>query len=149
MSRSVSLAALSALVLLAGCGGGGGSSSSGGGYGGGPAAAKTTAKTTASATAGGGGQTVKLAAAASGLRFDTTSLNAKPGKVTLAMMNPQGSGIPHGIAVEGNGIDRDGQVVQGGGTSTVQVTLKPGKYTFYCPVPGHRAAGMVGTLTVN
>jgi uncharacterized cupredoxin-like copper-binding protein len=36
-----------------------------------------------------------------------------------------------------------------GGKSTVTVDLKPGKYTFYCPVPGHRQAGMQGTLTVN
>jgi uncharacterized cupredoxin-like copper-binding protein len=27
--------------------------------------------------------------------------------------------------------------------------LKPGKYQFYCTVPGHRQAGMEGTLTVK
>jgi uncharacterized cupredoxin-like copper-binding protein len=63
------------------------------------------------------------------------------------MANP--SQIPHGVAVEGHGVDKDGQIVQHGGNSTVSVTLKPGKYTFYCPVPGHRQAGMVGTLTVQ
>jgi len=31
----------------------------------------------------------------------------------------------------------------------VTVTLKPGTYQFYCPVPGHKAAGMKGTLTVQ
>ena len=44
---------------------------------------------------------------------------------------------------------KDGKTVSPGGTSTDTLTLKPGKYTFYCPVPGHRAAGMVGTLTVQ
>jgi uncharacterized cupredoxin-like copper-binding protein len=36
-----------------------------------------------------------------------------------------------------------------GGTKVVTVTLKSGTYKFYCSVPGHRAAGMEGTLTVN
>jgi len=31
----------------------------------------------------------------------------------------------------------------------VSVTLKPGKYVFYCNVPGHRQGGMQGTLTVS
>lgn len=63
------------------------------------------------------------------------------------MANP--SGIPHAIAVEGNGVDKDGKTVTQGGNSTVTVDLKPGKYTFYCPVDGHKAAGMQGTLTVS
>ena len=63
------------------------------------------------------------------------------------MDNP--SSLPHAIAVEGNGVDKDGQTVQKGGKSTITVDLKPGKYTFYCPVDGHRAAGMEGTLTVS
>jgi hypothetical protein len=45
--------------------------------------------------------------------------------------------MPHGIAIEGNGVDKDGAVVQPGGTSTVTVRLKPGTYTFYCPVGDH------------
>jgi uncharacterized cupredoxin-like copper-binding protein len=39
--------------------------------------------------------------------------------------------------------------VQNGGVSTVNVKLAPGTYTFYCSVPGHRQAGMQGTLTVK
>ena len=29
------------------------------------------------------------------------------------------------------------------------VKLKPGTYTFFCQAPGHRAAGMYGTMTVK
>ena len=65
------------------------------------------------------------------------------------MNNPSTSGVPHGIAVEGNGVDQDGKTVQPGGKSTDTLTLKPGTYTFYCPVPGHKEAGMKGTLVVN
>ena len=36
-----------------------------------------------------------------------------------------------------------------GGAKTLKLTLKAGTYTFYCSVPGHRAAGMHGTLTVQ
>ena len=36
-----------------------------------------------------------------------------------------------------------------GGTKRLTLNLKPGKYTFYCSVPGHRQAGMEGTLSVS
>lgn len=40
--------------------------------------------------------------------------------------------------------------VSGVGSKDVQkIDLKPGKYTFYCDILGHRAQGMVGTLTVK
>jgi len=29
------------------------------------------------------------------------------------------------------------------------ITFKPGKYTYFCTVPGHRQAGMEGTLTIK
>lgn len=93
------------------------------------------------------GQTITLSADPSKIAFDTKKLSAKAGTVTVSMKNP--SQIPHAIAVEGNGVDKDGKTVSGGGTSTVTVKLKPGKYQFYCPVPGHKQQGMAGTLTVG
>lgn len=81
------------------------------------------------------------------LAFDKKALSAKAGKVTITMKNP--SSIPHAIAIEGKGVDKDGNTVQKGGTSTVSVSLKPGTYDFYCPVDGHKQAGMEGKLTVR
>ena len=83
------------------------------------------------------------------LKFNKSALKTKAGKVTVTMKNPSGSGVPHAVAVEGNGVDKDGKTAQPGGDSTVSVSLKAGKYEFYCPVDGHKQAGMKGTLTVN
>lgn len=81
------------------------------------------------------------------LKFLASSASATPGKVELRMRNM--SSTPHDIAISGAGANQIGPVVSNGGTSTVSASLKPGKYTFYCSVPGHRQAGMVGTLTVK
>jgi plastocyanin len=37
----------------------------------------------------------------------------------------------------------------GGSSQSEKIDLKPGKYTFYCSITGHRAQGMEGTLTVK
>jgi plastocyanin len=101
-------------------------------------------------SAGGGGAKITLAAKEEGgLSFDKKRLSAKAGSVTLTMDNPTSDQFPHAIAVEGKGVDKDGETVQPGGKSTVTADLKPGKYTFYCPVGNHRQQGMEGTLTVK
>ena len=81
------------------------------------------------------------------LKFDKTSLQAKAGKVSIAMKNP--APIAHDVSIEGKGVDQKGKIVKSGGTSTVTADLKPGTYTFYCSVDAHRQAGMQGTLTVK
>ena len=83
------------------------------------------------------------------LKFDKTKLTVKHGKVTLIMKNPGSSGLDHGIAVKGMGLDKDGPIVAPGKTSRVTVKLKPGTYSFYCPVLGHAKAGMKGKITVK
>jgi plastocyanin len=81
------------------------------------------------------------------LKFLASSASASAGQVTINMKNA--SSVPHDIGVKGGGVNQVGQVVQNGGTSTINVTLKPGTYTFFCSVDGHEAAGMKGTLTVK
>jgi plastocyanin len=100
------------------------------------------------AEASGPGGTVKLAASESELKFDTTELTSKPGKVTIDFENP--SAIPHNVQIE----NEKGEVL--GGTETIAsseesatVDLEPGTYTFFCSIPGHRQAGMEGTLVVK
>jgi uncharacterized cupredoxin-like copper-binding protein len=94
--------------------------------------------------------TVNVKADAGGqLKFNKSKLSTKAGKVTIKMMDPSSSGIAHGIALSGKGVNKKGKVVNPGKTTTVTVTLKVGKYTYFCPVPGHKQAGMRGTLTVK
>jgi plastocyanin len=83
------------------------------------------------------------------LRFNTKRLSAPAGKVSIVLTNPRSSGMPHGIAIKGRGVNASGKVVGPGKRTTVTTTLKRGSFTFFCPVPGHAAAGMTGTLTVH
>ncbi len=78
------------------------------------------------------------------LAYTATKATGNPGPVTIEM--PNKSGTQHDIAIAGLG---KGEIVTTG-TSSFKATLDAGKtYTYYCSVPGHRAAGMQGTLTVK
>jgi plastocyanin len=132
-----------AALAVAGCGG---SSSNSGGGGSTPTSTPATGSGGSSSSSG-GGSGVPVAADPNGaLKFTTTSLKAKAGTVTFDFTNK--ASIPHGFAIKGNGVNAKGKTVTGG-SDTLTVKLKPGTYTFYCPVPGHEAAGMKGTLTVS
>jgi plastocyanin len=92
--------------------------------------------------------TLKLAANPAGqLAYTTKSLSAKAGKVTVDFSNA--SPVEHDVAIAQGSTVAGQTPVFTGGSKTVTVTLKPGSYVFYCTVPGHRAAGMEGTLTVS
>ena len=95
-----------------------------------------------------GSTTLKLDAAKASLAYNKKVLKAKAGKVTIVMTN-MSAVFQHNVAIKGNGVKVKGKVVGRGGTSKVSVRLKPGKYTFYCTVPGHEAGGMKGTLIVT
>ena len=89
-----------------------------------------------------------IEAASSGLAFASDTASAKAGKVTLNFTNPQP--LTHDVAIEdssGKTIGKTDLIAEGSDSATVD--LKPGEYTFYCTVPGHREAGMEGTLTVK
>jgi plastocyanin len=68
---------------------------------------------------------------------------------SLEIDSPNKSSVDHNIAIDGNGVAEKGPVVKDGGVSKVTADLKPGEYTFFCSVDGHRQAGMEGKLTVK
>jgi len=144
---AVALVLVLAAIGLAACG----SSSSGG--------SETTATETTESNSGTGGEAEgKSAGSASaldfeadpngGLAFTSKEVTAKAGKVTIDFTNPQP--LPHDVAIEdssGETIAETNTVAEGSDSTTAE--LKPGTYHFYCTVPGHREAGMEGTLVVK
>ena len=50
--------------------------------------------------------------------------------------------VDHDLAINGPGVDEKTPVFGAGETRTLEVTLEPGTYDFYCSVPGHKQAGM-------
>ena len=142
------LAAIAAVAsVVAGCGGSSGSGTN-------TRAAASTQRvgavqgqtTTGTATTVNGTTVLNTEASASELAYVPNQLSAPAGRITIRMTNP--SQLQHSIALAVNGI-APGPVVDHGGVSEVTATLAPGTYTFYCTVPGHRQAGMTGTLTVH
>jgi hypothetical protein len=71
-----------------------------------------------------------------------------PGPVILTVEN-RGTGV-HNLFVEGEGISRAaGDNIDAGGSASVDVNLKAGTYTMYCPVLDHREKGEAVTVTVG
>jgi plastocyanin len=160
MSSISAVALLAGLLALAGCGSSSSSSSSSAAA---PASAATTPAESSPATSStpaatapapangsaGGSQTLALSANPEGqLKYSTTSLTAKAGKVSIDFtnMSPEGHNVTVASAA---GATVGATPTFQGSSKTLSLTLKPGTYKFFCSVPGHRMAGMEGTLTVH
>jgi len=127
---------------------------------------ESAATTTAPAAGTGGDNQVDLFTPSAELVFQPDTATAEAGDLTIVWMN--GADTDHDICME----DEQGkpvfdQVVFNGGrersaestppcsktirgrTIRAQATVKPGEYTYWCSVDGHREAGMEGTLTVK
>ena len=103
-----------------------------------------TTTTPATTTApGAAATTVQVSETEFKIAADSTSLKA--GAVTFDVKN--GGKIPHDLAIKG--MSQKTKLIQAGGSATLTVTLKPGKYELYCSVPGHEAAGMKLNITVS
>ena len=90
---------------------------------------------------------VHISAPASGLRYDQKGVHARAGKIRIIFLNR--STLKHNVNVENGEHELGRTTTIGRGTTTVVVTLRAGKYNFYCSVPGHEDAGMRGTLIVS
>ena len=112
-------------------------------------AATTEAPADDSGSGGASGSQIALSADPNGaLAYDTDSLTGADTNVQIAFTND--SGTPHDVRVEdGDANNLGGTDIFAGSTETADLELDAGEYTFFCSVPGHRAAGMEGTLTVE
>lgn len=82
------------------------------------------------------------------LAFVQTTLSTSAGEVTITLRND--SPVPHNVAVRGGSVATEPSLtISGGETADLTVDLPAGEYEFYCEVPGHAEAGMVGTLTAG
>ncbi len=122
------VAALLALsfAFAAGCGG----DENGGGESGGTSAAD---------------QSIQVAAI--DFRFHPADIKVDPGALSIDLRND--GQAPHAIEVEGNGVEEESDTIGPGESTTLDLDLDEGTYEVYCPVDGHKARGMVGTLTVG
>ena len=129
-------------VPLAGCGGGddNGNTSA-------DTSEATQASTSGGAAATGAGGTVDLTTV--DYKFNPSDPTVKSGEVTFTLKNDGQQ--PHSLEIEDvNGQDQELEgTVSPGQDGTLKVNLPPGKYEFYCPVPGHKELGMEGDITVN
>ena len=142
--------AVATVILLGGLSACGGSSSSSTSAANQPASTPgTTTSASKPSSTGAATTSASIAADPSGmLKYNTTSLTVKAGTDKFSFTNK--ASLAHNFTIQGS----NGKVIGAtptfsGSTKTLTVKLKPGTYTFYCSVPGHRQAGMQGTLTVK
>lgn len=127
--KRISTMVISAAVVLAACGGGNGESAE-------PEGERTEAT----------GADIVITGTAS-FDFEPSQVEAEAGTISISMTTEGG---PHTFTVElEEGAETVVQVFGPSEPATGEFELEAGTYTFFCAIPGHREAGMVGTLTVS
>jgi len=116
-------------------------SACGGGSGGGGGAAKSV-----TITAPSGGGTPTLTVEAHDVFLRPNQVKAPAGKLKIDYV--EDGSQQHTLVIDGV---KGFKLEVGPGTKNASgtVDLQPGEYTYYCTVPGHRAQGMQGTITVS
>ncbi len=94
--------------------------------------------------------TLDIVAKAQGTEWEKEEYDAKPGVTNISFTSPEGSN--HNLYLVGPGAPYPLKWGAHAGAPadhlTYAVELQKGTYTFYCAVPGHRAGGMEGKITV-
>ncbi len=150
MRVAASLTPLAVAALLTGCG-----SSSSSGTSSSITAASTSSAPAATSSSGaaGSGSGSGSGSALSMTESEFKIVPASPsvthtGVVTITVKNT--GTVVHALSVQAPGGIISTPDIAPGGTATLKVNLpKAGRYVFFCPIPGHRAAGMQGVLTVG
>jgi len=98
-------------------------------------------------SASAGGAVAESADPSGALMFTRSTLQARAGRVTITFANMAPE--MHNMTIAKGSTVLAATPTFQGGTRTLSLNLRPGTYVFYCSVPGHRQAGMQGTLTVS
>jgi uncharacterized cupredoxin-like copper-binding protein len=134
MLRQVGFGAVAlATVAAMACGGGGGSAAS---------------KTTTGGGAAGAPQDVTVKGTDQ-LKFQPATLTAKANTPIRVTLDDTGDALVHDFVIDNAGGKPFKIEAQINGKATGEFTVPAGTYSFYCSQPGHKEAGMVGTLTVS
>jgi len=81
------------------------------------------------------------------IKFFPPVLAAKAGQAVNVSYVNEGA-LDHSFVIDELGVNQ--AAIPAGQTATFSFTPSAaGTYTYYCNVPGHKVAGMVGTLTVT
>jgi PQQ system protein len=114
-----------AALMLAACGGGGSSESKGG----------TVV------------QTIKISEKEFSLNPSTVNVS-KTGTYEFEVSND--GRLTHALEIEGNGVEEKSGDIDPGAKMTLRVTFsQDGSYEMYCPIDGHKAQGMSGSVVVG
>ncbi len=133
MMRRIELAALLlSAVVLVGCGG----------------AASGAAKAPVAGSAAGSSQSVTLKSTDQ-MRFEPATLTVRANSPVNLTLDNSGAALIHDFVIDNAGGRPVKMEAQPHSRATGEFTLPAGTYQFYCAQPGHREAGMVGTLIVS
>ncbi|MGB3307023.1 MAG: cupredoxin domain-containing protein [Thermomicrobiales bacterium] len=112
-----------------------------------------TGKITVGGAAGGGQEASSGGGeAATSAEIHTIDINFEPKELTIAANTDvpitviNKGALQHDFHVDK--LDITSKLLNSGETDTVTINAAPGTYEFWCTVPGHKEAGMTGTLTI-